>query len=168
VHVRVCRECGEEYRPDIALCADCGGDLVDRYEDEHGRPIGLTADEPGPAEAEPQAVPAQALFTGPPGSVKPLADALLAADVPFRLLAADGPGPRIVLVVPQTDVERALQALAEFAGRGTEMGFVELAATFHAGEGEHDAACPACHAPLAPDATSCAECGLELAGHEEP
>ena len=24
--VRVCRECGEEYRPDILVCADCGGE----------------------------------------------------------------------------------------------------------------------------------------------
>ena len=25
MHVRVCRDCGEEYRPEIAVCADCGG-----------------------------------------------------------------------------------------------------------------------------------------------
>ena len=31
VHVRVCRDCGEEYRPEIAVCADCGGELEDVY-----------------------------------------------------------------------------------------------------------------------------------------
>ena len=31
-HVRVCRDCGEEYRPEIVRCADCGGELEDRYE----------------------------------------------------------------------------------------------------------------------------------------
>ena len=31
-HVRVCRECGEEYRPEIVRCADCGGELEDRYD----------------------------------------------------------------------------------------------------------------------------------------
>ena len=37
-HVRVCRECGEEYRPEIVRCADCGGELEDRYEGEGARP----------------------------------------------------------------------------------------------------------------------------------
>ena len=31
-HVRVCRECGEEYRPEIVRCADCGGELEDHYD----------------------------------------------------------------------------------------------------------------------------------------
>ena len=33
-HVRVCRECGEEYRPEVVRCADCGGELEDRFEGE--------------------------------------------------------------------------------------------------------------------------------------
>ena len=33
MHVRVCVECGEEYRPEIAVCADCGGALEDRRDD---------------------------------------------------------------------------------------------------------------------------------------
>ena len=37
VHIRVCRECGEEYRPHIVSCADCGGELEDVYEDELGK-----------------------------------------------------------------------------------------------------------------------------------
>ena len=36
-HVRVCRDCGEEYRPEIVRCADCGGELEDRYEGEARR-----------------------------------------------------------------------------------------------------------------------------------
>jgi hypothetical protein len=32
--VRVCRECGEEYRPDVLVCADCGGELETRRADE--------------------------------------------------------------------------------------------------------------------------------------
>src|SRR5262249_45059506 len=30
MHGRACRECGEEYRPEILLCTDCGGTLEDR------------------------------------------------------------------------------------------------------------------------------------------
>src|SRR5688572_30257222 len=29
---RYCPACGEEFRPDIAVCSDCGGALEDRYE----------------------------------------------------------------------------------------------------------------------------------------
>ena len=36
MNVRVCRDCGEEYRPEIAICADCGGELVSQWEDENG------------------------------------------------------------------------------------------------------------------------------------
>ena len=33
-HVRVCRDCGEEYRPEVVRCADCGGVLEYRFEGE--------------------------------------------------------------------------------------------------------------------------------------
>ena len=39
MHVRVCVECGEEYRPEVAQCADCGGDLEDRHLGEGGLPM---------------------------------------------------------------------------------------------------------------------------------
>ena len=43
--VRVCRECGEEYRPDVLVCADCGGELETRRADE---PLARPAPEPPP------------------------------------------------------------------------------------------------------------------------
>ena len=50
-HVRVCRECGEEYRPEVVRCADCGGELEDRFEgeEEGRRPPGPGARQPRPS-----------------------------------------------------------------------------------------------------------------------
>ena len=67
-HVRVCRDCGEEYRPEIVRCADCGGELEDRYEGETdespslrrrrsrgGRARRLSRPLPDPARGRPRA-----------------------------------------------------------------------------------------------------------------
>lgn len=167
MHVRVCRECGEEYRPDIAVCADCGGELADRYEDERGHVVAPAAEpmEPG--------VPARALFSGTPAGLRVLADTLVGSGVPFQLVAEEKLGftrydlARLVLVVPEAEAERALDALAEHRGRGTELGFADLATTW-GGDHEDDVPCPACDAQVPADAGSCPECGLELGGSEEP
>jgi RNA polymerase subunit RPABC4/transcription elongation factor Spt4 len=165
MHVRVCRECGEEYRPDIGVCADCGGELVDRYGDESA--VGAPAE----AAAEP-GVPARALFSGTPAGLRPLADTLLASGVPFQLVPEDRLAfryelARLILVVPETESARALSAVAGFRGRGTELGFTELATTW-GGDHEGEAPCPACDAHVPADAPACPECGLELGGSEEP
>jgi hypothetical protein len=173
MHVRVCRECGEEYRPDIAVCADCGGELADRWEDERGRVVQADGTLAPDAVAEPAApgVPARALFSGPPTPLRTLADALVAGGVPFQLVPEDraafqrSEGARLILVVPETDTDRALDTLADYRGRGTEMGFTELVHTWHEVDG--DVTCPACGASVPGDAASCADCGLELGGPEE-
>src|SRR5688572_27542544 len=53
MHVRVCVECGEEYRPEITACADCGGQLEDRHED--GDRTVLPSTGPAAGEAGPDA-----------------------------------------------------------------------------------------------------------------
>jgi RNA polymerase subunit RPABC4/transcription elongation factor Spt4 len=169
MHVRVCRECGEEYRPDIAVCADCGAELTDRWEDERGRVVGADGTVAADEGAEPaEGVPMQALFAGPPGALRPLADALVAGGLPFELVPEDRveyrrtEGARLFLVVPETEAKRALEALADYRGRGTELGFTELVQIWVG----HDAdpPCPACNAHVPPDAASCPDCGLELGG----
>jgi hypothetical protein len=173
MHVRVCPECEEEYRPEIAACADCGADLVDRWEDEHGRVVNVDGTLAADSSVEPlePGVPARALFTGPPAPLRILADALVAAGVPFQLVPDErllqrSEGARLILVTPETDAERALAALEEFRGRGTEMGFTEMVQTWVHADGEAPP-CPACGAPVPADAPSCPDCGLELGGSEE-
>src|SRR5262245_18264083 len=168
MHVRVCPECEEEYRPDIAVCADCGATLVDRWEDDGGRVVnadGTLATDTEAVPVEP-GVPARALFTGPPAPLRVLADALLAAGVPFQLVPEErvfqrSEGARLILVVPETEAERALTALEEYRGRGTEMGFTEMVRTWAPADGEAPP-CPACGAHVPADAPSCPDCGLEL------
>lgn len=174
MHVRVCPDCKEEYRPDIAACADCGAVLVDRWEDEQGRVVnadGTLAADRAERPEEP-GVPARALFAGPPGALRVLADALVPKDIPFQFVPEDRvesrrtEGARLFLVVPEPDVERALEALADYRGRSTELGFTDMAQTWVHEEGD-TLPCPACGAHMPADAATCPDCGLELGGPEE-
>src|SRR5688572_2450301 len=111
MHVRVCPECDEEYRPEIATCADCGADLVDRALDEQGRPIAE------PAQAEGEQVTLVALYQGPAAALRPLAEALAAAGVAQRFIPIPNQSG-LTLAVAQEDGARAMEALAAFHGRG--------------------------------------------------
>src|SRR4029453_1547943 len=173
MHVRVCRECGEEYRPDIAVCADCGGELLDRHEDEQGRPLpGL--DGAAPADPAEPAMLVRPLFSGSVASIKLLADALVVAGVPFhlvpesQLMRGRTDPTKVVLGVTETDFERAQKVLAPFSGRNAELGLHEFAAvwTNDAPAADADVTCPACGAGATAGATACPECGLDWGGQE--
>jgi hypothetical protein len=161
MHVRVCPECDEEYRPEIATCADCGAELVDRALDEQGRPLAE------PAQAAGEQVTLVALYAGPAAALRPLAEALAAAGIAQKLLPIPNQSG-LTLAVAQEDGARAMEALAGFHGRGTELGLSELAATFHAGDDAQEHACPACGAAVPEDAAECPDCGLEWSGGEPP
>jgi predicted amidophosphoribosyltransferase len=161
MHVRVCPECGEEYRPDIAICADCGTELVDRALDEQGRPIAE------PAQATGEQITLVALYAGPAAALRPLAEALAAAGIAQKLVPIPNQSG-LTLAVAQADGARAMEALADFHGRGTELGLSELAATFQAGDEAQEHACPACGAAVPEDASECPDCGLEWSGGVPP
>lgn len=161
MHVRVCPDCDEEYRPDIATCADCGTDLVDRALDEEGRPIAE------PAQAAGEQVTLVALYAGPAAALRPLAEALAAAGIAQKLVPIPNQSG-LTLAVARADGARAMEALADFHGRGTELGLAELAATFQAGDESAEHACPACGAVALADASECPDCGLEWGGSGTP
>jgi hypothetical protein len=167
MHVRVCPECEEEYRSDIAVCADCGTELQDRTLGEKGEVI----EPPDPVEAEP-GVPARALFAGDSGPLRTMADVLVGAGIPFRLVPKDRTAfsryeqAQLVLAVPEPEAQRALSVLEGYKGRGTELGFAELATTFGGADDAEAPPCPACEAHVPLDASECPECGLELGAHE--
>jgi predicted amidophosphoribosyltransferase len=148
VHVRVCPECDEEFRPEIVTCSDCGATLVDHWEGEEGE---------GGVEAP--APPVSAAFRVP-ADYKPVASATSADEIDpaARKLgeagiefAVTGQVHRFVLLVSPANVERALEVL----GVGAEP--AEAATT----------ACPACGAETR-GAAECPECGLGLGGEEAP
>lgn len=166
MHVRVCPECDEEYRPDISVCADCGGELVDHFEDEHGRVVTAAGEVLDPAVAqEREGILLQPLYSGPPAGIKPLADALVAAEVPMRLVPDPNPARGLVLAVAAEDVARAKATVGPLL-RDSELDVVDLSPD-DAPEGHVGySACPACEAPLAPGAVYCPDCGLELGPSE--
>jgi len=175
MHVRICVECGEEYRPDALICTDCGGRLQDRLDDGGARPAHR---ESSPAESA--ADPDEA-FTERIVHEDQATDLVTAADrlvdegiecrvwpaqrpkrAPFAFADDDGrgdaafaPGTGYGLWVTAPDRERALAAL----GISTA---VEGAANAH-GEGPGGSrACPACGAAVRSGVIDCPECNLAV------
>jgi ssDNA-binding Zn-finger/Zn-ribbon topoisomerase 1 len=167
VHVRVCRECGEEYRPGVVRCADCGGELEDRFEGEAegARPSSATREEP-PSEL----VGYRVLFLTPRAAdLVPMAERLRESGVEYRLGEppgrVEGAPARYALLVKDADAAGALAALADLVAphEGTD-GVHAVESRF---DGEHGyRQCPACGAQTAKGAAECPECGLGLAGAE--
>ena len=149
MHVRVCVECGEEYRPGIEICADCGGPLEDRHEGEPG-----TAD-PAQVASEPAeggedgAFVESVLHADRASALTASADRLMESSIPFRLRpAAKGEGHGYHLLVAEGDRDRALRALG-------------IAAAAREGE------CPACGTRLPERVPECPECGLAVGDEPE-
>ena len=142
MHVRVCVECGEEYRPEIMACADCGGQLEDRHDD--GERTVLPADEPGASGPQTDAEFTETIFQAEKATdLRGEADRLVAAGITFRLRPARGAGYQLLVTAPDRD--RALAALGLLAAEGAR---------------GSDGSCPACGTPLPAGAVECPECGL--------
>jgi ssDNA-binding Zn-finger/Zn-ribbon topoisomerase 1 len=167
VHVRVCRDCGEEYRPEAVRCADCGGELEDRIGGEGGATAeAAPRDEPPASELAGY----RALFLTPRAAdLVPMAERLREEQVEYRLAEQPGVGegapPRYALLVREADAAGALRALADLVAPH------EDAEGIHAVETRFDVErgyveCPACGARTDPGAAECPECGLGLAPGE--
>ena len=160
VHVRVCRECGEEYRPHIVSCADCGGELEDVYEDE-----GAPSPRQEPTE-ETEVVDLsghRAIFqSGHATDLVPMAERLKIADMEFRMVeeAAPGTPSRFGLYVPETDVKKALEKLGDLLAPHTDSDAVHALETSY--ESGRYVRCPACGTEQGSGLSECSECGLAL------
>ena len=167
MHVKVCRDCGEEYRPEIEICADCGGELVSQYEDENGVRTGPAVLQAPSEPVGPDLAGYRPVFvTGQANAIVPLAERLREAGIAFHLHES-APDPRspaasFSLLVHDADAAKALRELAPLLDDGGEPD------RMHAVESEFaDGAygrCPACSAELSKAATECPECGLGLGG----
>lgn len=159
-HVRVCQECGEEYRPDIAICADCGGELQDVYEDQ-GAPVRKTDEED--VEVVDLSGHRTVFQSRHATDLVPMAERLKDQGIDFQLVEEGAPGhSRFGLVVPDANAAATLEALADLIAPH------EKADDVHALETSYEAAsgryvrCPACGAEQGSGLTECAECGLAL------
>ena len=165
MHVRVCRECGEEYRPDVLRCADCGGELEDLFEGEAGA---VAAEAPSEAAAA-EAAGHRVLFLTPRAAdLVPMAERLRAASLAYRLAeqrpATEGAPVRYALLVPEEGAKAALQALADLVAPHEEGDVHAVETRFDTERGYVE--CPACGARTAPGAAEGADCGLGLGGAE--
>jgi ribosomal protein L32 len=167
VHVRVCRDCGEEYRPGVVRCADCGGELEDRFEGgSEGDGIPAAASEEPAADLEGYRV----LFLTPRAAdLVPLAERLREAAIDYRLAEppgrAEGAPARYALLVKEADGASALEALADLVAPHENAEAVHGVETrFDAEQGYRE--CPACGTKTSPGTAECPECGLVLGAGE--
>lgn len=161
-HVRVCRDCGEEYRPGVAVCADCGGELEDRALGDDGEPLSAP---PSAAAARDVPAPRVVFVASRAAEILPLAETLRDAEIAHRIgeipPVADGAPVRYALLVEEEDAAGALRALGPALLSEDHDAEAEAVETrFAAGRGYVE--CPACGARQTPGAAECPECGLGL------
>ena len=164
MHVRVCRDCGEEYRPEIAVCADCGGALQDRWGDEDTQATGPRSPVPAAPEAPDLSGFRPVFVTSQATVLVPLAECLREAQIEF-VLHESGKGPQeraasFSLLVHDEDAGRALRELAPLLAGAEESGrFHTVETAFEAGAYRN---CPACGVELRAVTDECPACGLGL------
>ncbi len=173
MHVRVCRDCGEEYRPEILSCADCGGKLEDRYEAEQdGDPASPSPGaSPRPPEPEvPELTGYSPIFsTDQARALVPLAERLRDAGMAFHLRESASGSPRSAaryhLLVPVSDADQARRELAPLLGEG-EGAQPAQGIDSESADGAYRR-CPACGAQLSGAPLECPGCGLALGETED-
>ena len=153
MHVRVCVDCGEEYRPGIAACADCGGQLEDRHGDE-GQPVAAAPSVDNEHDDAPESAFTETVLHAEKATdLRGEADRLVAAGIPFRLRTAARGAGYVILVTP-AESDRALSLLGLLAEPPSER------------EGAMRA-CPACETPVETGTADCPECGLTIGDEDE-
>jgi uncharacterized Zn finger protein (UPF0148 family) len=162
--VRACRECGEEYRPGVLVCADCGGEVVVRGNEAKAP---AAASEAAEHEA-PAALPHPLFVSARAQDVVPMCDRLREHGIEHRLTeergTADGAPPRYGISVREEDAAAALAAVADLIGLHEGGDVRAVAQGFDPERGYRQ--CPACGAAPPAGAIECPECGLGLGAPE--
>jgi Double zinc ribbon len=162
MHTRYCPTCEDEFRPDIQRCSDCGGELVDRYDDEDAPAAAADAEAPLEVTPAPPATPDElrTVFTcldAP--SLKEAADRLHEAGLRFQATGS-ATGFRLLVRIPEAPA--ALEAL-----RGLE-GLMEAAHDAEPSVSGEGGPCPACSTTVPAEALECPACGLVVGSESAP
>ncbi len=170
--VRHCPACQVDFRPDILVCADCGGPLEDRLE-EMGFDARPRVSQPAPEEAREPDLP----NAPPPGfsevrshpstsEIEPFLEHLEAAGLPYQVIyVPKGPIPSYRLCVPEELRAKALGAIAPLLAPADAAALHAVEAGFDPTKGGYGR-CPACGNELSAGAAECGECGLLLQSSE--
>jgi uncharacterized OB-fold protein len=149
---RICPECGTEYLPEIARCADCGAAL-------------LTVEELERAREEKERLMAAAvpneysIREGDLNWMQELYAVLIDSGIPCSVRSdaacKKGGSSKCRLVVSAGDVERAQERIEEY--------FMEMHPEIRASrEMASQGRCPACGSPVGDGDRDCPDCGLPL------
>jgi predicted RNA-binding Zn-ribbon protein involved in translation (DUF1610 family) len=161
MHTRVCPDCGEEFRPEIVRCSDCGALLRDRLEDdltEVADGTGLDGSAPGATASAPVEIRRRSLYSSNRiREIQPLAERLGSSGTPFWVESA---GDSWTVLVAEADEEHGRAILAEV------LGAPESPSPAFDPEAGY-AACPACGHALESRAVECPECGLAVGAAPE-
>jgi RNA polymerase subunit RPABC4/transcription elongation factor Spt4 len=169
---KVCRRCGEEYRPEIERCTDCGGELEARYDDGHGgvmpaTPLATehaTGGEPAAASTDRHTPGESSIYSSHAAAdLKPLAERLIEVEIPFRFVCHRPTAPKdpasFELLVNNDNLEHAFRVVAPLLDADPEA-LVAVERAFDAEGGYRS--CPACGQPLNSGAAKCPACALAL------
>jgi ribosomal protein L32 len=156
MNVRVCPDCGEEFRPEIVRCSDCGALLQDRLEGDVTGAGGNAASGSESATPEPPAVVEirrRSLYASNRISeIQPLAERLGTAGMQFWVEPA---GDTWTVLVAEADEGPGRAIVTELFGISDH-----ATAAFDPEAGYSE--CPACGHALQPAVVECPECGLSV------
>jgi hypothetical protein len=152
-HTRTCPDCGEEFRPEIVRCSDCGAELVDRYDDGAQTPD--AAEAAGPEKHDVYSPIFNAIESE---AMREAAAALAAGGIGFK---ATGNSLGFQLLVRSEDRAQAIAAL------GGREGAIRFEPDSSLSPGQDGGPCPACGGAVAAGALECPECQLVVGGAGE-
>lgn len=160
--VRYCPACDDEFRPEITVCSDCGGDLTLQAEGLGAKGVATLA--PGADRVDDwrtalDALPVSSLIPARTfdslNDLEPAVAALADIRLPSRVLVQNG--RYILLIRPENlaDAQATLHAASVDADDATDT-------SFDATSGQYSN-CPACGVEFKENFDgTCPECGLEL------
>lgn len=165
--MRYCLECGDEYRSEIRLCANCGKELV-----EGGRVEIIIAQQQQRHQARSREIESGeevvTIRKGPTLQIKQLQAYLLEQSVPSLLISEQGSncgkgccGTELLLQVRGDDIEDVMIILEQEYRIST--GLEDFDTTYASAVYDtnvEQATCPACGYSFSTKSTTCPDCGL--------
>jgi predicted Zn-ribbon and HTH transcriptional regulator len=166
-NLRYCLECGDEYRSEIRVCANCGKELIDGSRVEA---IMVQQDQRHQARSR-EITPDEEVVTirkGPTLQIKQVQAYLLERSVPSLLISEQGSncgkgccGTELLLQVRRDDIEEVMTILEQEYRITTGLEDFDTTYTDAVYDtNAEQATCPACGYSFSTKSSTCPDCGL--------